>query len=95
MSKSEQNASSNAPNVDRDNMLLNVSHNNPSNCCDVREKLKDNPGTNVISEVNVDSNNIHNENTKTERAIDEMTVVKVNETFTNDNRTARKKKQKI
>ena len=49
----------------------------------------------MISEVNVDSNNIHNENTKTERAIDEMTVVKVNETFTNDNRTARKKKQKI
>ena len=46
----------------------------------------------MISEVNVDSNNIHNENTKTERAIDEMTVVKVNETFTTDNRTARKKK---
>ena len=48
----------------------------------------------MISETNVDSNNIQNEKTKTESARDEMTVVKVNETFITDNRTARKKKQK-
>ena len=97
-SKSKQNASSNAPNVDKDNMLLNVSHNNHSNCCNMREKLKDSPdsflGTNVVSEANVDSNNIKNENTKTKSVIDEMTVLKVNETFFADSRTARKKKQK-
>ena len=64
----------------------------------MREKLKDSPdsflGTNVVSEANVDSNNIQNENTKTKSVIDEMTVLKVNETFFADNRTARKKKQK-
>ena len=64
----------------------------------MREKLKDSPdsflGTNVVSEANVDSNNIQNENTKTKSVIDEMTVLKVNETFFVDNRTARKKKQK-
>ena len=64
----------------------------------MREKLKDSPdsflGTNVVSEANVDSNNIQNENTKTKSVIDEMTVLKVNETFFADSRTARKKKQK-
>ena len=34
------------------------------------------------------------ENTKTESATDEVTVVKVNDTFMTENRTARKKKQK-
>ena len=48
----------------------------------------------MVSETNVDSNNIQNKNTETESAIDKMTVVKVNETFITDNRTARKKKQK-
>ena len=48
----------------------------------------------MVSETNVDSNKTKNENTKTESAIDEMTVIKVNETFITDNRTARKKKQK-
>ena len=97
-SNSKQNASSNSPNFDKDNILLNVSHGNHSNCCDVRENLKGIPysffGTNMVSETNVDSNNIQNENTETESAIDKMTVVKVNETFITDNRTARKKKQK-
>ena len=77
-------------------MLLNVSHRNDSDCCDVKENLKGNPdsfiGTNTVSEANVDSNDIQNENTKTESAIDEITVVKVNETVTTDNRRARKKK---
>ena len=34
------------------------------------------------------------ENTKTESATDEVTVVKVNDTFITENRTARKKKQR-
>ena len=95
---SKQNASSNTSNVDKDNILLNVWHSNHGNSCDVSEKLKDSPGsflvTNMISETNVDSNNIQIEKTETESARDEMTVVKVNETFITDNRTARKKKQK-
>ena len=37
---------------------------------------------------------VQKKNTKRESAIDEITVVKVNETFITDNRTARKKKQK-
>ena len=94
-SNSKQNASSNAPNADKDNMLLNMSHNNYSNCCDVKDYLKDSPesflGTNMVSETNVDSNNIQNENTNMESAIGEM---KVNENFITDNFTARKKKQK-
>ena len=97
-SNSKQNASSNAPNVGKDNMLLNVSHNNDSDCCDVKENLKDSLdsflGTNMVSEAKIDSNNIQNENTKMENAIDEITVVKVNETFITDNHTSRKKKQK-
>ena len=97
-SNSKQNASSNAPNVDKNNMLLNVAHKNHSDCCYVRENLKDSPdcflGTKMVSQANADSNETKNENTKTESAIDEMTVVKVNETFIIDNRTARKKKQK-
>ena len=60
-SNSKQNASSNAPNAYKDNMLLNVSHNNYSDHCD---DLKDSPesfrGTNMVSETNVDSNNIQN-----------------------------------
>ena len=48
----------------------------------------------MISETNVDSNNIQNEKTETVGARDEMTVVKVNETFITDNRTAGEKKQK-
>ena len=78
-------------------MLLNASHKNYSDCCDVKENLKDSPdrflGTNTISEADVDSNNIHDENTKTESILDEITVIKVNETFIPDNRTVRKKKQ--
>ena len=97
-SNSKQNASSNAPNVGKDNMLLNVSHNNDSDCCDLKENLKDSLdsflGTNMVSEANIDSNNIQNENTKMENAIDEIIVVKVNETFITDNHTSRKKKQK-
>ena len=97
-SNSKQNASSNDLNVDKGDMLLNVSHRNHSNCCDVSENLKDSPdsflGTNMVSETNVDSNSIQNEKTETESARDEMTVVKVNETFITDNRTVRKKKQK-
>ena len=97
-SNSKQNASSNAPNVDKNNMLLNVAHKNHSDCFYVRENLKDSPdcflGTKMVSQANADSNDTKNENTKTESAIDEMTVVKVNETFIIDNRTARKKKQK-
>ena len=50
--------------------------------------------TNMVSETNVHRNNIQTEKTETESAADEMTVVKVNETFITDNRTARKKKQK-
>ena len=80
-SNSKQNASSNAPNVDKNSMLLNVSHKNHSDCCYVRENLKDSPdsflGTKMVSEANVDSNKTKNENTKKESAIDEMTVVKV------------------
>ena len=95
---SKHNASSNASNVDKDNMLLNVSHNNHSYCCDLRQNLKDSPAsflrTNKISKTNVRSNNIQNKNTEKERARNEMTVVKVNETFITDNRTARRKKQK-
>ena len=95
-SNSKQNASSNASNVEKDDMLLNVSHSNHSNCCDVSENLKDSPdsflGTNMVSETNVDSNRIQNEKTETERSRNEMTVVKVNETFITDNRTVRKKK---
>ena len=65
-SSSKQNTSSNAQNVDKDNVLLNVSHNNDSDCCDKKENLKYNSdsflGTNKVSEsVNVDSNNIQNE----------------------------------
>ena len=85
-------------------MLLNVSHNKGSNFCDKKENLKDSSdsffGTNTVSEViNVENKNTQNEkgtkkNTKRESAIDEITVVKVNETFITDNRTARKKKQK-
>ena len=82
-SNSKQNASSNASYVDKDNMLLKVSHNNHSDCCDARKNLKDSSdsflGTNMVSEANVDSNKIQNENTKTESALDEITVVKVNE----------------
>ena len=49
----------------------------------------------MVSEaINVDSNNIQNENTRTESAIDEINVVKVNETFITDNRTTRQKKHK-
>ena len=62
----------------------------------MKEDFKDSPdsflGTNLVGEINVDSNNIHNESTKTESAIDEITVVKVNETFITDNCAARKKK---
>lgn len=65
--------SSNAPNVDKDNMLLNVSHNNDSDC-NVEKNLEDRPdsfrGTNMVIEANVDNNNIQNESTKTESAID-------------------------
>ena len=97
-SNSKQNASSNAPNVDKNSMLLNVSHKNHSDCCNVRKNLKDSfdsfLGTKMITKANVDSNKTKNENTKTESAIDEMTVVKVNEFFITDNCTARKKKQK-
>ena len=97
-SNSKQNASSNVPNAEKDSMLLNVSHRNDSDCCDVKEYLKGNLdsflGTNTVSEANVDSNNIQNENTKTESAIDEIIVVKVNETLITDNHRARKKKQK-
>ena len=79
-------------------MLLNVSHNNHRNCCDLRQNLNDSPDsflrTNKISETNVGSNNIQNKNTEIERARNETTVVKVNETFITDNRKARKKKQK-
>ena len=75
-----------------------MSHGNHSNCCDVKENLNGIHnsffGINMVSETNVDSNNIQNKNTETESAIDKMTVVKVNETFITDNRTARKKKQK-
>ena len=78
-------------NVDKDDMLLNMSHSNHG------KSLKDSPdsflGTNMVSESNVDSNNIQNENTETESARDERTVVTVNETFITDNRTARKKKK--
>ena len=88
-SNSKQNASSNAPNVDKDTMLLKVSHKNHNDCCYVRENLKDSPdsflGTNMVSEANVHNNKIKNENTKIESAIDEMAVVKVNETFITDN----------
>ena len=87
---------SNAPNIDKDNMLLNVSQNNDSDCCDAKENLKDSPdnflGTNMVSEANVDSNNIQNENTKTESAIDEATVAKIKGNFITDNSTSRKKK---
>ena len=48
----------------------------------------------MVSEANVDSNNIQNENVKTESAIDEINVVKANATVFTDNRTARRKKQK-
>ena len=69
-------------NVDKDNMLLNVSHNNHSNICDLRQNLKDSPDsflrTNKISETNVGSNNMQNKNTEIERARNEMTVVKIN-----------------
>ena len=97
-SNSKQNASSNTPNVDKDNMLLNISNNNYNNRCGVKENLKDSSDsfllTNIISKANVDSNNIQDENTKMESVIDEMIVIKVNETFITDNRTARKKKPK-
>ena len=96
-SNSKQNASSNTPNVGKDNLLLNVSHNNYSDCCDVKENLKESPDsflrTNMISEANVDSNNIQDKNTETDSVMDEVTVVKVNETFITDNHTARKKKK--
>ena len=89
---------SNAWKVDKDNILLDVSHSNHSNCCDMRENLKGNPdsvlGTNMVSETKVGSNNVQNEKTETESLIDEMMVVKVNQTFITNNRTARKKKQK-
>ena len=79
---SKQSASSNAWKVDKDNILLDVSHSNHSNCSDVRENLKDNAdsvlGTNMVSEAKVDSNNVQNENTETESVIDEIMVVKVN-----------------
>ena len=91
-SNSKQNASSNALNVDKDDMLLNVPHSNRSDCCDVSENLKDSPdsflGTNMVSKTNVENNNIQNEKTETQSARDEMTVVKVNETFITDNSTA-------
>ena len=47
----------------------------------------------MVSETNVDSNNIQNGKTETESAIDKMSVIKVNKTFITDNRTGRKKKQ--
>ena len=82
-------------------MLLNPSHNNDNDCCDKKENSKDSfdsfLGTNTVSEaINVDSNNTLNdkgikENTKTESAIDEITI---DETFITDNCTTRKKKQK-
>ena len=54
----------------------------------MREKLKDSLdsflGSNMVSEAKVDSNNIQNENTRTESTIDEVTVVKLNETFVTD-----------
>ena len=97
-SNSKQNASSNIPNVDKNSMLLNVSHKNHSDCCYVRENLKDSPdsflGTKMVSEANVDSNKTKNENTKKESVIDEMFVVKVNKPFITDNRTARKKNRR-
>ena len=90
-SSSKQNASSNAQNVYKDNLLLNVSRNNDSNCYDKKENLKIRPdsffGTNTVSKtINVDSNNTQNEkgineNSKTGSAKDEITVVKVNETL--------------
>ena len=59
-----------------------------SNYCRMREKLKDSLdsflGSNMVSEAKVDSNNIQNENTRTESTIDEVTVVKLNETFVTD-----------
>ena len=59
-SNSKRNASSNPPNVDKDNMLLNVSHKNHSDCCYVRENLNVSPGsflgTKMVSAANVDSN---------------------------------------
>ena len=61
-SSSKQNVRSYAQNVDKDAVLLNVSHNNDSDCRVVTEKLKNNPNsflvTNMVSEaINVDSNN--------------------------------------
>ena len=89
---------SNAWKVNKDNILLDVSHSNHSNCCDVGENLKGNPdsvlGTNIVSETKVGNNNVQNENTETESVIDEMMVIKENETFITNNLTARKKKQK-
>ena len=59
-----------------------------SNYCGMREKLKDSLdsflGSNMVSEAKVDSNNIQNENTRTESTIDEVTVAKLNETFVTD-----------
>ena len=40
-SNSKQNASSNAPNVDKNSILLNVSHKNQSHCCHVREMVSE------------------------------------------------------
>ena len=52
--------------------------------------------TNKISETNVGSNNIQNKNIEIESAENEITVVKVNETFITDICTAtRKKKEDI
>ena len=79
-----------------DNVLLNVSHNSYSDCCDAKGNLKDSfLGTNMISEANVDNNNIQDENTRKKSVIDKINVVKVNETFITDNHTARKKKLKV
>ena len=58
---------------------MNISSCNDSNFCDVRENLKDSAdsflGTNMVSETNVDSNKVQNENTEIESGIDEITMV--------------------
>ena len=75
--------------------MLNVSRYNGSDCCDVKEYLKENPNsflkTNMVSEaINVGIK----ENIKAGSPIEEVTVVKVNETFIIVICTARKNKLK-
>lgn len=103
-SRSWQNGYSNAQNVYKVVVLLNVSHNNESNYCDVKKikrHLNSFLGTNIVGEaINVDSYNTKSEegtkeNTKTKSATNEVTAVKVNKTFIVDNCTSRKKKLKV